>query len=139
MRSSSSTNNTSHGMSIIPCRRSESGLHANPATVPTPCPSGGVSGNRQPVDRLGSPDRDGAALDLTARAIGLVGQVPLIGSGADRLAGSVADTSAQIRTKAVAARADVRSPALVIVPVLVLCLPLRVATRATTSCSPQPR
>ena len=74
------------------------------------------------------------ALDLTARAIGLVGQVPLIGSGADQLAGSVADTSAQIRTSAVAARADVRSLALVIgaaiallpiVPVLVLYVPLR--------------
>ena len=76
------------------------------------------------------------ALDLTARAIGLLGQVPLIGSGADQLAGSVADTSAQIRTSAVAARADVRSLALVIgaaiallpiVPVLVLYVPLRMA------------
>jgi hypothetical protein len=76
------------------------------------------------------------ALDLTARAIGLLGQVPLVGSGADQLAGSVAETSAQVRTNATAARANVRSLAVVvgaviallpIVPILVVYVPLRVA------------
>lgn len=76
------------------------------------------------------------ALDLTARAIGLLGQVPVVGAGADQLAGSVADTSGQVRTSAVAARADVRSLAVVVgasvallptVPVLLMYVPLRVA------------
>jgi hypothetical protein len=76
------------------------------------------------------------ALDLTARAIGLLGQVPVVADGAAQLVRSVTETSAQVRTSAGTARSDVRSLAVVvgatiallpIVPVLVLYLPLRVA------------
>ncbi len=76
------------------------------------------------------------ALDLTARAIGLLGQVPLVGSGADQLAGSVAETSAQVRTNAATTRANVRSLAVAVgatiallplVPVLGVYVPLRLA------------
>jgi hypothetical protein len=76
------------------------------------------------------------ALDLTARAIALLGEVPLVGEGADQLAGSVRDTSAQVRTSAAAAASDIRALAVVVglaivlvpvLPVLVLYLPLRLA------------
>jgi hypothetical protein len=78
----------------------------------------------------------GQALDEAARAIGLLGQVPVIGDGADQLAGSVRETSLAIRTSAAAAAADIRALAVVVgvavalvpvVPVLVLYLPLRLA------------
>ena len=76
------------------------------------------------------------ALDLTARAIALLGEVPLVGNGADELAGSVRDTSTQVRASAAAAAADVRTLAVIlaaavvlvpVVPVLMLYLPLRLA------------
>jgi hypothetical protein len=76
------------------------------------------------------------ALELTSRAIALVGNIPVIGDGADELAGSVRDTSVQVRTSAVTAAADVRALAVVVgvalvlvavVPVLALYLPLRLA------------
>jgi hypothetical protein len=78
------------------------------------------------------------AFDLTARAIGAVGNVPVIGGGAGQLAGSVQDAATQIREGALAARAQIRTLALVVgaaiaalplVPVLGLYLPLRLAWR----------
>ena len=76
------------------------------------------------------------ALDLTARSVALVGEVPVIGDGADQLAGSITDTAAQVRADAVAARGDVRALAVVggvtiallpIVPLVTFYLPLRIA------------
>jgi hypothetical protein len=76
------------------------------------------------------------ALELTSRAIALIGNVPVIGGGADELADSVRDTSVQVRSSAEAAAADVRMLAVVVgvalvvvavVPVLAVYLPLRLA------------
>jgi hypothetical protein len=78
------------------------------------------------------------ALDLTARAIALLGEVPVVGSGADQLAGSVRDTAGQVRASALGARTDVRVLAVVVgaavallpvIPVLAVYLPLRLARR----------
>lgn len=76
------------------------------------------------------------ALTSTARAVGLVGQVPVIGSGADQLAGSITDTADQMRRNAVTVRTQVHALAVVVgaaiavlptVPVVALYVPLRVA------------
>ena len=76
------------------------------------------------------------ALDLTARAVGLVGQLPVVGSGAGQLAGSITDTAAQVRANATTARAQVHVLAVVlgaavallaVVPLVAFYLPLRVA------------
>jgi hypothetical protein len=76
------------------------------------------------------------AFDLTARALGTVGNVPVIGDDAGRLAGSVQDAATQIRVGALEARAEVRTLAvavgaaiavLPVVPVLAVYVPLRVA------------
>jgi hypothetical protein len=76
------------------------------------------------------------ALSLTARAVGLVGELPVVGNGADQLAGSITDTAAQLRTNALAVRTQVHALAVVVgvaiallptVPLLALYLPLRVA------------
>jgi hypothetical protein len=76
------------------------------------------------------------ALDLTARAIALLGEVPVVGDGADELARSVRDTSAQVRSSAITAAADIQALAVIagvalvlvpVLPVLVLYLPLRLA------------
>ncbi len=49
------------------------------------------------------------ALSLTAGAIGLVGQVPVVsaGAGAGQLAGSITDTAEEVRRNAVTARRQV--------------------------------
>ncbi|HXV92723.1 MAG TPA: hypothetical protein VD813_05455 [Pseudonocardia sp.] len=76
------------------------------------------------------------ALDLTARAIALLGEIPLIGSGAGELAASVRDTAVEVRGSAAAARGDLRTLAVVIgtalaalalLPLLLAYVPLRVA------------
>ncbi|MCO1660910.1 hypothetical protein [Pseudonocardia humida] len=78
------------------------------------------------------------ALDDTARAIGLIDQVPVVGEGAGQLAGSVRDTAADIRGSVAGAREDLRALALVlagavvalpVVPLLLVYLPLRLARR----------
>jgi hypothetical protein len=78
------------------------------------------------------------ALDVTAQAIGLLGEVPLVGDGAGELAGSVQETAVDIRSSVGAARADVQAlavllgvavAALPIVPLLLAYLPLRLARR----------
>ena len=78
------------------------------------------------------------ALDLTARAIALLGNVPLVGGGADQLADSVRETSVEVRGSAGAARANLRMlavllgtsiVALPILPLVLLYLPLRLARR----------
>jgi hypothetical protein len=78
------------------------------------------------------------ALDLTARAIALLGDVPFVGPSANELAGSVTDTSTQVRASALDARADVRVLAVLVgtavgvlpvVPMLAVYVPLRIAWR----------
>jgi len=78
------------------------------------------------------------AFDQTARAIAAIGDVPVIGGGAGRLAGSVQEAATQIRDGALAARTQVHTLALVVgaaiaalplVPVLGLYVPLRLAWR----------
>lgn len=79
-----------------------------------------------------------AALEATGRAIELVAGVPFIGDDAQRLAGEVIRTAAQVRVDALEARQRVRVLAVVVgavialvalVPVAVLYLPLRWARR----------
>jgi len=50
-----------------------------------------------------------AAVTLTAGAVGLVGQVPVVGAGAGagQLAGSITDTAEEVRRNAVTARRQV--------------------------------
>ena len=76
------------------------------------------------------------ALTLTARAVGLVGEVPVVGDGADQLAGSITDTAVQLRTNALTVRTQVHALAVVVgvaiallptVPLVAVYLPLRVA------------
>jgi hypothetical protein len=76
------------------------------------------------------------ALTLTARAVGLVGEVPVVGNGAYQLAGSITDTAVQLRTNALTVRTQVHALAVVVavaiallptVPLVALYLPLRVA------------
>ena len=76
------------------------------------------------------------ALTLTARAVGLVGEVPLVGAGADQLAGSITDTAEEVRRNAVTVRTQVHALAVIVgvavallptVPVVAVYLPLRVA------------
>ena len=76
------------------------------------------------------------ALSLTARAVGLVGEVPVVGNGADQLAGSIADTAAQLRTNAFTVQTQVHALAVVVgaaiallptIPLVALYFPLRVA------------
>ena len=76
------------------------------------------------------------ALTLTARAVGLVGEVPVVGAGADQLAGSITDTAEEVRRNAVAVRGQVHVPAVVAgvavallptVPLVAVYLPMRVA------------
>lgn len=78
------------------------------------------------------------ALDLTARAIALLGDVPFVGGGADQLADSVRETSGEVRGSARAAREDVRMLAVVVgtsivalpvLPLVLLYLPMRLARR----------
>jgi predicted PurR-regulated permease PerM len=78
------------------------------------------------------------ALEVTARAIGLIEQVPVVGDGAGQLAGSVRDTAADVRGSVTAAREDLRALAVVlgavvvalpVVPLLLVYLPLRLARR----------
>ena len=54
------------------------------------------------------------ALTLTARVVGLVGQVPVIGNGAGQLAGRITDTAAQLRRNAVTVRTQVQALAVVV-------------------------
>jgi hypothetical protein len=77
-----------------------------------------------------------AALTSTARAVGLVGEVPMIGAGADQLAGSITDTAAEVGRNAVAVRGQVHVLAVVVgvavvllltVPLVAVSLPRRVA------------
>jgi hypothetical protein len=76
------------------------------------------------------------ALALTSRAVGLVGEVPVVGDGADQLAGSITDTAVQLRTNALTVQTQVHALAVVVavaiallptVPLVALYLPLRVA------------
>ena len=76
------------------------------------------------------------ALTLTARAIGLVGEVPVVGAGADQLAGSITDTAEEVRRNAVTVRTQMHALAVVVgvavallptVPLVAVYLPLRVA------------
>lgn len=74
-------------------------------------------------------------LDATARTIGLVSQVPLVGDAVGDLPGRVAATASQVRASGVAAQDDLHVAALGIggaiallpVPVLLAYAPLRLA------------
>ena len=77
-------------------------------------------------------------LTLTARAAGLVGEVPVVGAGvgADQLAGGITDTAEEVRRNAVTVRGQVHVLAVVVgvavvllltVPLVAVYLPLRVA------------
>jgi len=79
------------------------------------------------------------ALTLTASAVGLVGQVPVVGAGAGagQLAGSITDTAEEVRRNAVTARRQVHVLLVVVavaiallptLPLVVVYLPLRVAS-----------
>jgi hypothetical protein len=74
------------------------------------------------------------ALTLTARAVGLVGEVPVV--GADQLASGITDTAEEVRRNAVTVRGQVHVLAVVVgvavvllltVPLVAVYLPLRVA------------
>lgn len=76
------------------------------------------------------------ALDTTSRALGLLEDVPIVGGGADELAGEVATTAAQVRAGALGARSDVRTLGLLLMvgivvlgllPLLLVYLPVRLA------------
>ncbi|MHA6793787.1 hypothetical protein ACVGVM_09765 [Pseudonocardia bannensis] len=78
------------------------------------------------------------ALDLTARGIALLGEVPLVGTGADQLADSLRQTSVEVRTSTAAARESLRTLALAVgaalaaiplLPLALLYVPLRRARR----------
>lgn len=78
------------------------------------------------------------ALDLTARGIGLLGEVPFVGESAARLAGSVTETAASLRTSAGNVRGNVVVLAVVVgatiavlpLPILLgLYVPMRLARR----------
>jgi hypothetical protein len=77
------------------------------------------------------------ALTLTAGAVGLVGEVPVVGAGAGQLAGSITDTAEEVRRNAVTARRQVHVLLVVVpvaiallptLPLVVVYLPLRVAS-----------
>jgi hypothetical protein len=78
----------------------------------------------------------GDALDQTARAIALVGDLPVVGNGADRLAESVRSTAAEMRASAASVGGHLHALAVLIgitivaipvLPVVVLYLPVRLA------------
>lgn len=78
------------------------------------------------------------ALEVTAQAIGLIDQVPVVGDGAGQLATTVRDTAADVRSSVAAARGDLGTLSLVLgatlvalpaVPLLLVYLPLRLARR----------
>jgi hypothetical protein len=78
----------------------------------------------------------GEALDTAAKAIGMLGGVPLIGDDVGALAAGVRETADEVRASAETGRADVQMLAVVlavtvfllgVVPLLLLYLPLRVA------------
>lgn len=80
----------------------------------------------------------GHALELTARAVALVNEVPFIGDEAARLADSVRETATEVRTSATTVREDLSALGLVIgiviaaipvAPLVLLYAPLRLARR----------
>jgi predicted PurR-regulated permease PerM len=77
-----------------------------------------------------------SGLEATARAVGLVAELPLVGEGARTLADDVAATAGDLRADALAARDALRAAAVAVgstiallglLPVALLYLPLRLA------------